>query len=192
MTWIKIEFQTTRIHYICLSINTNVRFTLVTTSTDLEIIKEIHRYEDRHSSFYRVFYNNRYSTIYSAFLPRNLCLNWFILKQWILREKTKINFMRDFHWKYYFSSLSLWLCVCPFIKNRYFFCMAGTACPVGWTPYQDSCYHVSPENESWINAMVHVWLIGRFFLQRINNNKCPFECIQILPKPSLGEMGNFW
>uniref|UniRef100_K1R0A7 C-type mannose receptor 2 n=1 Tax=Magallana gigas TaxID=29159 RepID=K1R0A7_MAGGI len=31
--------------------------------------------------------------------------------------------------------------------------MAGTACPVGWTPYRDSCYHVSPENESWINAM---------------------------------------
>uniref|UniRef100_A0A8W8HZ22 C-type lectin domain-containing protein n=1 Tax=Magallana gigas TaxID=29159 RepID=A0A8W8HZ22_MAGGI len=33
------------------------------------------------------------------------------------------------------------------------FITIGTACPVGWTPYQDSCYHVSPENESWINAM---------------------------------------
>lgn len=35
-------------------------------------------------------------------------------------------------------------------------------------------------------------MIGRFFLQQINNIKCPFECIQILPKLSLGEMGQFF
>ncbi|XP_022333991.1 perlucin-like protein [Crassostrea virginica] len=33
------------------------------------------------------------------------------------------------------------------------FLSLAVSCPIGWKPYKTSCYHVSTEDESWIDAM---------------------------------------
>ena len=37
-----------------------------------------------------------------------------------------------------------------------FISIVAVSCPIGWKPYKTSCYHVSTEDESWIDAMVSI------------------------------------
>lgn len=37
-----------------------------------------------------------------------------------------------------------------------FISIVAVSCPMGWKPYKTSCYHVSTEDESWIDAMVSI------------------------------------